>query len=215
MKKIPHLLGLLTLVFILTYSAPVFAASVVLVPELIYTGEKAEIKCTPENNHFVVTSDIIRYKNYFRFLWKDGHRKYIKAVKKGPYTKVIKGGIQPANVQKSVIFRCKAPYFKATNDGKELQNDGIYSVCSGDELKIDLVCNSQDQVKWEASQNGYVNIKVKDKNTITLEALRMGRVTLKATYLGYSYDVVIDVKPGIKKLLDKFNIFRGVADKIS
>ena len=37
-----------------------FAASVVLVPELIYTGEKAEIKCTPANNHFVVTSDIIK-----------------------------------------------------------------------------------------------------------------------------------------------------------
>ena len=38
----------------------------IFVPELIYTGEKAEIKCTPANNHFVVTSDIIKYKNYFR-----------------------------------------------------------------------------------------------------------------------------------------------------
>ena len=132
-----------------------------------------------------------------------------RAVRKWP------GNISQQTGKKPEIFRCKAPYFQATNDGKKLQADGIYSVCAGDDLKIDLVCNSQDQVKWEASQNGYVDIKVKDKNTITLKGLKAGRVTLKATYLGYSYDVVINVQSTAKNLWDKFNIFRNVADNIS
>ena len=74
---------------------------------------------------------------------------------------------------------------------------------------------SQDQVDWKASQKGYVDIKIKDKNTIILTGLKSGRVTLKASYLGYDYDVVINVQDSLKKLWNRFDLFGAIAGRLS
>lgn len=196
-------------------SMPVLAANVIMVPEVIYTGETAELKVSPEDNWFLPAGASminVQYKKYFKMLRRDGHFRAIKALKKGSYTKIIKGAVQPANVLKAFIFRCKAPYFKATFRGKNYEKDEVFIASVGDDLKVELVCNHQDDIKWSVSQDNHVKIVSKDKKSVTLRGVTEGRATLTAKYMGYQYDVLINVKPVGSSLLNRFGeLLKGIS----
>lgn len=206
---------LCTVLFLFVFSVQTMAKSFVMEPEVLYTGETAVLKVVPEGKWFLPAgaSTINRLnKKYFKMLrGNNGHFVAIKALKTdGGYTKIIKGAIQPGNIMAAFIFRSKVPYFKGTYRGKEFKVDDIHTISVGEELKFELVCNNQADVKWTVSPSGNAQIVSQNKNTVTLKGAETGRATVTAQYLGRKYSVVFNVRNlffSADRFKDVFNWF--------